>query len=1520
MSSTDERTLENHSATDWSKCAICQGNKNESLQCPAECTRQSDVGAGYLTLSENLARFEDLGCLPDDINLCRLNESGEGIEKTLSKNKARWHKSCFSRLSTTKLRRAEKRALQSEHPVGGKFMRSARVRSSQSIESCFICEESASQTKSLHRVSTLGLDARVRECAKVLGDEKLLAKVSEGDLVALEACYHASCLAALYKREKSFRQKAQEDNITSRPESIALAELITYMEEQSMTTNSEELPVFRLDDLANLYTSRIAQFGDGSVQTRVNTTRLKERILCQVPDLRAYKQGRHVFLAFRDDIGASLQRAHTSYDEDAIHLAKAAGIIRKDMQSVKNSFNGSFDQNCQVTSVPESLVSLINMVLYGPNIESQASNLNSQASLSISQLIQYNSCIRRREGNTKRQRHNKDRETPLPLYVGLSIHAKTRNRDLIQSLHSLGLCVSYDRVLSISTELGNAACRCFHEENVVCPLNLRLGLFTTAAIDNIDHNPSSTTARDSFHGTGISMFQHATSDMPGTLRRRLDISQARTASNTLAELPESYTQVMPVVLQDNVPVSESYSKQQTTSSEEEENVSDPVIEDKPWLDNVNAISKHSTEDIPNDVSWAAYHSTKEQHIASMTAISALLPLFPDDSKTGGMVRHTMDIIKASVHYLNPGQIPVIAMDQPLYAIAKQIQWKWQDLYGEDKIVIMFGGLHIEMAFLKLIGGWLEGSGWTAALVDANIASAGTAQSFLKASSVTRTRRAHQVTASSLYVLLQNAHTKYLESLSEGSDGLSFVDWCIQQKSVKPQFYYWYTTMKLELLLLLFLKSVRQSNFTQYVDSISKMLPWFFSMNHPNYARWLSVHVQDMRLQHHTAPEVFSKFNDGLFTVHKSTRNFSSIAIDQAHEQNNAMVKGDGGAVGLTENPNALRRWMMSGPEIARLVNEFESDLNPSASHQTPVTNHHEVQNSFQESFLKDVKALVATMEELGNPFLEESEELIALDTRVIPGNEAVTNLRQIKAIGQEQSKSFTSECLIKRTKSLYEPIKRNKVYLFNTPAPKTSKTSQQIASLKSDCSLFSRLYISCQTRGGDLDEFFELENQACPPALSHFGKLRIPTKKSELAECLENNSNVQTTMPTDVKVIIIDGAAIVNMIKPRLEKTFAEYASESFLPYVVTQTRHAERVDIVWDDYFEKSLKANTRCNRGAGVRRRVTAANKLPRSWQEFLRVDENKRELFLFLAECISSISTDKQIVTTYGQEVRSTIPHDTSNISPCSHEEADTRMILHLADAVQEGYRNILVRTVDTDVLVLVIAVFHMLQGEETLKLWVSFGTGRHHRYIAAHEIASSLGPLRSKALPFFHAFTGCDTTSCFAGRGKKTAMDTWKLYDEVTDAFTSLSSSPSQVTDASLRLLERLVILMYDRTSDRVNINEARKQLFTQRGRSLEMIPPTRGALIQHTKRAAYQAGHVWGQATISNPQLPNPQEWGWTLTNNVWEPYWTTLPDATKSCRELIRCGCKKGCNARCSCVKASLRCTALCNCSNCSNA
>ena len=159
---------------------------------------------------------------------------------------------------------------------------------------------------------------------------------------------------------------------------------------------------------------------------------------------------------------------------------------------------------------------------------------------------------------------------------------------------------------------------------------------------------------------------------------------------------------------------------------------------------------------------------------------------------------------------------------------------------------------------------------------------------------------------------------------------------------------------------------------------------------------------------------------------------------------------------------------------------------------------------------------------------------------------------------------------------------------------------------------------------------------------------------------------------------------------------------------------------------------------------------------------------------------------------------------------------------------------------------------------------FGTGINLRYIPAHSIASSLGPERSKALAAFHAFTGCDTVSCFAGRGKKTAMEAWKACPEVTSAFVSLSSPLVQINDGIMEQLERSVILMYDQTSDKKKVKDARKTLFSKKGKSLELIPPTLAALYEHTKRTALQAGHCWGSGGKSPTTKPRGVGMGYDI--------------------------------------------------------
>ncbi|XP_061710732.1 uncharacterized protein LOC133520368 [Cydia pomonella] len=190
-------------------------------------------------------------------------------------------------------------------------------------------------------------------------------------------------------------------------------------------------------------------------------------------------------------------------------------------------------------------------------------------------------------------------------------------------------------------------------------------------------------------------------------------------------------------------------------------------------------------------------------------------------------------------------------------------------------------------------------------------------------------------------------------------------------------------------------------------------------------------------------------------------------------------------------------------------------------------------------------------------------------------------------------------------------------------------------------------------------------------------------------------------------------------------------------------------------------------------------------------------------------------------------------------------------------------------------------------------------------------SFTGPQKAKVLPLFHAFTGCDTVSYFNGKGKKSAIDAWNAFPNATEGFLAAYEGS---TSEAFTVIEKFVVILYDRASSFTTVNEARKHLFSKKDRQLENIPPTKAALYQHFLRAVFQAVHAWGQMS-PNQNLPCPSNWGWRKVSESWQPTWTDLPVAADACLEMIRCRCKKRCGgSRCRCFQRQLKCTELCDC------
>ena len=380
----------------------------------------------------------------------------------------------------------------------------------------------------------------------------------------------------------------------------------------------------------------------------------------------------------------------------------------------------------------------------------------------------------------------------------------------------------------------------------------------------------------------------------------------------------------------------------------------------------------------------------------------------------------------------------------------------------------------------------------------------------------------------------------------------------------------------------------------------------------------------MLLLKHKHPEVCAAFQDGGFVVQPSNTPFSAISMDQAREMNN---KVDSGIIGLTENKSALERWLLvCAPEInLHLLQSKKCYGYSSIENEDSSQFHHEQTTSFQKKFIKDLKALTGTINELGNPFKETSQDLISLETKGIPHPEATLNLTiYIEKIGKTQYEEFCNNRLIQQSSSyqsadtvevaarhntmtwrnnrtncrnsvssnpatsenpkqmsIFASISKNKLELFDfLSVKKTDRAKEQIAILKKNCSLFSRLFIGGQTREGNLEAFFSHENQTFPPSLSQNGTLR-PGNKSDLLKGFKKVHPSSSEVPaTDA---VLDGAAIVNMVQPRGCKTFQDYADNCFILYLQTEVRNAKGLDIVWDIYLPNSLKSDTREKRGGG-------------------------------------------------------------------------------------------------------------------------------------------------------------------------------------------------------------------------------------------------------------------------------------------------------------------------------------------------
>ena len=244
--------------------------------------------------------------------------------------------------------------------------------------------------------------------------------------------------------------------------------------------------------------------------------------------------------------------------------------------------------------------------------------------------------------------------------------------------------------------------------------------------------------------------------------------------------------------------------------------------------------------------WAQHHVSYNRGLVHLPGINTILPLLGNKVNTLQMQSHCMMLNVNSIQVLNPDQTPVDVSDQSVYALSKELQFRYPDIFGD--YVPSMGALHIEQSLLviEILNQHKFTSIGLSAVVDVN--------------NTKRARYCVQITLCVLYSLLDNSM-------------LPAYEWLRLKSKSNQMCFIWKVIMDILIQILIFVRSIRAGDVLLFTQVLTKLMKWYFIFDHVHYARWLSVHLFDLLTLHVKYPDVYSCLLRGSFVFQKSSREF-----------------------------------------------------------------------------------------------------------------------------------------------------------------------------------------------------------------------------------------------------------------------------------------------------------------------------------------------------------------------------------------------------------------------------------------------------------------------------------------------------------------------------------------------------------------------------------------------------------------------------------------------------------------------
>lgn len=771
------------------------------------------------------------------------------------------------------------------------------------------------------------------------------------------------------------------------------------------------------------------------------------------------------------------------------------------------------------------------------------------------------------------------------------------------------------------------------------------------------------------------------------------------------------------------------------------------------------------------------------------------------------------------------------------------------------------------------------------------------------------------------VLLQDMQTEILPLIE------SFRE---EGRTSSPLFRFWDDYLsEVSWPMKLFLAASRHGMWQAQQYAKAKLLPFLFSSNRTVYSRFMPYLV----LQHTRLPtELLEQFEEGRFVAKLTEGCFNSVWFDYILEvTENKALKSSGGIIGLTHNDSALTRWFLARPVTAKYAMAYMTHKSSkSLTHHTNTPFHSQAYNTAVQKMLSLFES-----DTFIDPFSLSfpPSRLVNIASGVEMPSDVETSLLNCHTSGKQSLINFVSERLVPKegnlpTKEFFDPMPKTKILTTRSIRSK-GKPKSGLSPINGE-DMYLRLLAINSLKKVPLDRVLSFENAPVPLSLFTDDGSFMSCKKSDFLEKLESlldSNSYSMTASSPVDCYVYDAMAVVQMIQPQSGvKTTYQMMAASFWKYILAHRQGAKQVHVLFDRYIPDSLKNQTRLVRGETLSSGPVAiqSNMLIGDWKRVMSSTKSKSELTRlytrFLTENCHELLDDNTVVYVAGGlgaktlRVTSTYVEYVDSLSS-NHEEADTRILLHIAYAGTLDVQQVVVFSPDTDVFVLLVHHFPQLKVGT-----LYFKTGRkglHRdmtRYIPVHEVVGSMNRQQKQIMLAVYCITGCDTCSSLHGIGKKKAFQVMSKNADELENLTNLGTEPTISAETKAAAI-KLVGLLYGHTNC-TSLNALRSVLaLRKRPVKPRKMPPTNNSFSLHLLRCIHQL-LIWRSALSAMMTSYDPIDFGYSkdLETGIYHPQLMTQAAAPPELLSDLVCTCSDLCADDCVCSHNEQPCTHACRC------